>query len=86
MYIGVLRLLILAILVALFIGFIAAKLLKSKTSLEIMLLGIGVILVGGIILGGAIALDADVYLIRGGCLFVLIGLSFLIGGFAKKES
>lgn len=64
------------------ISFIAIKLklFKTKTSIQVMLLGIGIILVGGIM-----AIDTKASFAGFEYLVVFIGLCFVIGGFAKNN-
>lgn len=69
------------IAIAAIIGLAASVLFKNKPSINVMLIGIAVILVGGIF-----AVDPDANL--GGMEYwlVYLGLALTIGGFAKKES
>ncbi len=72
---------VLAVLCLLAVGVLVSRAMKFRSSIEIMVLGIGIILTGGIV-----AADPSSNLGGVEYLFVLLGLSFVIGGFAKKDS
>ncbi len=72
---------VLAALCLLAVGVVVSRAMKSRSSIQVMILGIGIILTGGIV-----AADPSSNLGGVEYLFVLLGLSFVIGGFAKKDS
>ncbi|TYQ15756.1 UNVERIFIED_CONTAM: hypothetical protein Cloal_2245 [Acetivibrio alkalicellulosi] len=59
--------------------YITPLLFKNKKMIEIMLFGIGIIIAGSVFVR-----DMDLEGI--GYILVLVGLSFLLGGFVKKSS
>lgn len=72
---------VIIITIAIIMGFIISVLFKDKSNISIMLLGISIM-----ILGGTIAVDPNSNLDGFEYFIELIGLSFVISGFAKKNN